>query len=446
MTLLIGPGTLLTMDAGGRVLPEGALLVAGDRIAAVDDYAILRTRHPEARHLDAGGALVLPGLTNAHTHLYGLFARGCAFPGPPTRSFRQVLERVWWRLDRGLTREAVYLSALRGLADSLRCGVTAVNDHHASPDCIPGSLDEIARAARTVGIRACLAYEVTDRNGPEGARAGVAENRRFIAAAAGDPLVTARFGLHAAFTLSDATLAACRQAAADLGPAFPGFHIHVAEGPEDPADSLLRSGVRTVHRLAGAGILGPGTFVGHGVHLDGEEVALLAATGAVLTHQPQSNMGNAVGWPRVLHMRERGVRVALGTDGYTPDMLEGLRAAATFHSHSTGTPGAGVAEFAEVLLRENPAVLTEVFGVRLGRLEPGAAADVVITGYRPPTPLTAANAAGHVYFGLAAAHVETVVVAGKVAVQGRRVAGLDEQALAQEIQHVAAAIWERLQS
>lgn len=442
MPLLIGPGLVATMGPRG-VIADGGVLVEGDHIANADDFAALRDRHPHADVLDAGGGLMIPGLTCAHTHLYGLFARGFTFPGPPPRSFRQLLEQVWWRLDRALAREAVYLSGMYSLTEHLRAGVTAVVDHHASPNDIPGSLSMLAAAACQLGIRACLCYEVTDRNGPDGAAAGIAENLRFIRESGG-PLLAAKFGLHAAFTLSDETLDACARAAQGLGDAFPGFHIHLAEGPEDPVDSLRRSGMRTVQRLGAHGILGPKTLAGHGIHLDDDEVAILAATGTVVTHQPQSNMGNAVGWPRILAMRERGVRVALGTDGYTPDMLATLRAAFTLHSHASSAPGAGVGEFTRILQEENPALLSEIFGVRLGQLVPGAAADLVITSYRPPTPLTAANLAGHVAFGLSAAHVETVLVGGRIVLRDRRVVGVDEVALAAESQRVAAAVWKEL--
>jgi putative selenium metabolism protein SsnA len=435
MKRLIGPGIVATMGPKG-VIHNGGVLVEGDRIAAVGAYNDLAERFPDAEHLDARGAVIMPGLTNAHTHLYGLFARGFAFGGAPA-SFRQILEQVWWRLDRALTREAIHLSAVCGLADHLRCGITTVVDHHASPSHIEGSLDEIADAAGRLGIRACLCYEVTDRNGPDGAAAGIAENVRFLR----EGRMPALFGLHASFTLHDETLRACRRAADDLGASF---HIHLAEGPEDPSDALIHSGQRTAHRLAKAGILRPGTFVGHGVHLDEEEIAILAYTGVTLTHQPHSNMGNAVGFPRILHMRERGVKVALGTDGYTPDMLETLRAAATLHSHSTHKPSAGVGEFAHVLLQDNPSLLSTVFGLPLGRLEPNAAADIVITDYRPPTPVTTDNFPFHLYFGISSAHVRTVLVGGRVAVLDHHLVGLDEEALARQAQHVAAQVWKQI--
>ncbi|HYG59578.1 MAG TPA: amidohydrolase family protein, partial [Symbiobacteriaceae bacterium] len=352
------------------------------------------------------------------------------------RSFRQILEQVWWKLDRGLTREAVKLSAYYALADHLRCGVTALCDHHASPGYISGSLGAIADAVDDLGIRACLSYEVTDRNGPDGAQEGIEENLRYLET--GRP---AMFGLHASFTLSDETLAACRRAAEQAGAAF---HVHLAEGPEDPADALLKTGTRTAHRLAKAGILKPGTFVGHGVHLDNEEIALLRQTGVVLTHQPQSNMGNAVGFPRVLHMRERGVKVALGTDGYTPDMLETVRAAATLHSHATATPSGGLAEFAAILLQENPAMLSSIFRTPLGRLEPSFAADLIITDYKPPTPLTTHNYPFHLLFGLNAGHIRTVLVAGRPVVQDHRLLTVDEESLAREAQAVAKEVWTRI--
>lgn len=435
MKLLIGPGIVATMGSRG-VLHDAGVLVEGDRVTVVAGYQELSELYPDAERIDARGAVIMPGLTNAHTHLYGLFARGFAFPGSP-KSFRQILEQVWWKLDKGLTREAIHLSALYGLADHLRCGVTTVVDHHASPSYIAGSLDEIAAAAERLGIRACLCYEVTDRNGDAGARQGIDENVRFLR----ERRMPALFGLHAAFTLSDETLDACLAAADEMGA---GFHVHLAEGPEDPADALLRSGQRTAHRLAKAGILRPGTFVGHGVHLDAEEIAILAYTGVVLTHQPHSNMGNAVGFPRILHMRERGVQVALGTDGYTPDMLETVRAAATLHSHSTATPSAGLAEFADVLLRENPRILSQTFGIPLGRLDPGCAADLVVTDYQPPTPVTDGNFPFHLLFGISSAHVRTVLARGRVVVCDHRIVGLDAEALSRQAQTVAAQVWKQI--
>ena len=170
---LLGPGLVLTMDQPPGVIPDGAVLVDGSRIAAVGRYGELAAAAPGAERVDAQGMLITPGLVNAHDHFYGFFARGIALEDPPPRTFRQILERLWWRLDKALTLEAVYYSALLGALDALKAGVTTVIDHHASPNAIRGSLDRIAAALRELGLRGCLAYEVSDRDGPERAREGL---------------------------------------------------------------------------------------------------------------------------------------------------------------------------------------------------------------------------------------------------------------------------------
>ncbi|MDF2631102.1 MAG: putative chlorohydrolase/aminohydrolase [Symbiobacteriaceae bacterium] len=442
MAWIIGPGTVLTQDDQWRVIRDGAVLIDGDQILAVGSFGDLLMSHPEAKLYDAGGRTIMPGLINAHAHFYGLFARGISLKDPAPATFRQVLERLWWRLDRALDHEGVRISALLGGIAALRAGCTTVIDHHASPNCIDGSLDQVAQATERLGLRACLCYEVSDRDGPEKAAAGIAENVRFarsLGARAGGagpgagpvPRLAAKFGLHAAFTLLDSTLAAARRAEADLGL---GFHIHCAEGPEDRGAPA---------RLHQAGILGPATLVAHSVHIDEADMALLAETGTTVSHQPHSNMGNAVGWSRVADMAARGVRTALGTDGYTFDMLESMRTAAALHAHETGRPGAGVAEFAKVMLRGNAALASAIFGRRVGALAPGATADIILLDYFPPTPIDAGNLPWHLQFGLSAPQVQTVWVGGRRVLEAREVPAVDEIALARRALDVAAATWER---
>lgn len=438
MSTLIGPATVVTQDAAGRILTDGGVLIEGPAIAAVGDFAALRRAHPQAEHLDARGGTLMPGLINAHAHFYGSFARGMALKDPPPQTFRQVLERLWWRLDKALDPESTYLSALLGGIAAIRSGCTTVIDHHASPRAIPGSLDRVARAAGELGLRACLCYEVSDRDGPEAARAGIAENVRFLERTGG--LIQGKFGLHAAFTLTDDTLRAAREAAAACDA---GFHIHCAEGPEDGAASRVHHGMKVVERLLSQGILGPKSIVAHCVHIDEAEMGLLAESGTTVSHQPHSNMGNAVGWSRILRLRERGVRTALGTDGYNWDMLETMHTAAVLHSHSTGVPGAGVGELATVLTQDNARLAGDIWGQPIGRLEPGAAADLIVLDYWPPTPLNAGNLPWHLQFGLAGALVRDVLVAGRVVLRDHTLPGIDEAAIARQALVAAPGVWER---
>jgi cytosine/adenosine deaminase-related metal-dependent hydrolase len=241
---------------------------------------------------------VTPGMVCSHHHLYSALARGMpAPPQQPTR-FLEILEQVWWRLDVALDEEMIRWSAMLGAMEALQCGTTAIVDHHESPSCIEGSLSVIADACAEVGVRANLAYGVTDRHGADGAARGLAENERFLRAG-GRGMV----GVHAAFTCSDETLAAAAGLAADLGV---GVHIHVAEGPDD-ADAGMR--LETLAR--------DDWWLVHCVYLDRDLPGTIA-------HNPRSNMNNSVGYARPA---ARPNRVVLGTDGIGADMLEEARLA-----------------------------------------------------------------------------------------------------------------------
>ena len=292
---LIHDARIATWGDTPRFLEGQGLLVADGLIAELGPSSDLLRRHPAVEKLDARGQLVMPGNLCAHTHFYGAFARGMAIPGRPPRDFPDILRKVWWPLDKALTLPDVRASAEVCLVDAIRHGTTTLIDHHASPNAIDGSLDQIAEAVEGSGLRAVLCYEVTDRDGPEKTRLGIEENVRFLKRVAAGPVaggrVGATFGLHASLTLSDETLDTCREAA----PEGAGFHIHVAEHEADEDDSLVRSGVRVVDRLQRHAILGPRTLVAHGVHVDAREIELLAEAGTWVSHQPRSNMNNGVG-------------------------------------------------------------------------------------------------------------------------------------------------------
>ncbi len=283
--MLIVNGTLLTFGDNPRVIHGGALRIRDGLIDAVATTPELRDRYPGEEELDAGGRVVMPGLICAHTHYYGLFSRGMAIPGEAPADFPQILERLWWRLDKALSMEDIRYSALYCLVDAIRNGTTTLIDHHASPHAIPGSLDAIAQAVLQAGVRSCLCYEVSDRDGPDLVTEGLEENARFIRQVKGQSgLLSGTFGLHASLTLSDETLARAVELARPLGA---GFHIHVAEAVADVEDALQKHGLRVVERLARRGILGPRTIAAHCVHVNEHEMDLLAETGTRVVHNPR---------------------------------------------------------------------------------------------------------------------------------------------------------------
>jgi putative selenium metabolism protein SsnA len=387
----------------------------------------------------------MPGNICAHTHFYGAFARGMAIPGAAPKDFPEILDKLWWPLDKALQPKDVYYSALVCLIDAVRHGTTTLIDHHASPNAIAGSLDEITRAVQESGLRVALCYEVTDRDGPEKAQAGIDENLRFIQRVRqtnGDSgMLGATFGLHASLTLTDETLAACRECVPD----GVGFHVHVAEHSVDEYNSLGKSGLRVVDRLHKFGILGPETIAVHCVHVDAREIALLAETGTWVSHQPRSNMNNGVGLPAVESMLRAGVRVCLGNDGFSNAMWQEWKTTYLAHKLINLDPRRMSAlDIVRMAVVNNAALAERLLpGAPLGVLQTGARADLIFVDYQPYTPLTAGNLPWHIVFGFHESMVTTTMVNGKLLMHNRQLLMLDEARIAAEARRLAPQIWER---
>ncbi len=443
--MIIHGAHLITWERPNRLLQDHAVLLRDRRIADLGPSADLLARYPEEDRLDAAGQLLMPGNICAHTHFYGAFARGMAIPGEAPNAFPAILRKLWWPLDQSLAEDDIRSSALVCLMDAIRHGTTTLIDHHASPNAVDGSLDILAEAVGEAGVRAVLCYEVTDRNGPEGARAGIRENVRFLERcrrqAVAEGRVAAMFGLHASLTLSDATLEACRQAA----PSDAGFHVHVAEHPADEEDCQARTGMRVVPRFARHGLLGEHTLAVHAVHVEPSEIELLAETRTWVTHQPRSNMNNGVGAAPVEDMLAAGVRVGLGNDGFSNAMWEEWKAAyllhKVWHRDPRRMPGGTVVEMAVY----NNAALAGLFfpGAPLGVVAPGAHADLILVDYSPPTPLTAENLPWHILFGFRDSMVTTTIAAGRVLMRDRQLMTLDEEAITRRARELAAKVWSR---
>lgn len=453
--LLLHSGRIATFaPEGPAFLADGALRVAADgTVEALGPTA--EVAPPEVREgfagevLDLAGNLVLPGLINAHTHLYSALARGMsALPGEPAADFRGVLEQVWWPLDRALDRETTYLSAVTGLLECVRAGVTTVIDHHASQGFVEGSLDALAQAADEVGVRLSTCFEVTDRDGPEVAAAGLEENARFARAVRDDPRPrggvatrAATLGLHASFTLEDPTL----ERALELldGEGLPGVHVHVAEDRADPLDAIARCGGRTVERLRRAELLRPGTICAHAIWVDDGELKILADSGAIVAINPASNMNNGVGRADVARLRQAGVRVAVGSDGMSGDVLGQLGLAFLAQRDLARDPRVGWEE-ATALLAGNRAAADVFFpGAGLGTLRVGGPADLAVLDYVPWTPLDGDNLLGHLLYGELGARVRTVVCGGRVVLRDGRFPDLDLPALSARAREGARSLWRR---
>jgi putative selenium metabolism protein SsnA len=427
VSLVLSGGTVVT-SLDPSAVARADVTVRDGRVTAVGES------EDGGDRLDCSGRVVLPGNVCAHHHLYSTLARGMPNRLEAPQSFVEVLRRLWWRLDRALDPETVYLSAWAGTAEALLAGTTTIVDHHASPNAVEGSLDRVADAVSELGARAVLCYEVSDRDGPERAAAGLEEHRRF--AKARRPRVSAMVGAHASFTLSDETLAACVEVADELDA---GIHVHVAEDAADELDAQARFGRRVVERFAEAGALSDRSVLAHCVHVDEREASLIHSTGSWVAHNARSNMNNRVGRAPVAAL---GNRLALGTDGIDGDLFAESHAA--FWRAREADPSIGP-EWALARVAASARLAGAAAGEPLlGRIEPGAPADLVVLAYDPPTPLEPASLAGHWVFGMSAGAVRDVLVGGEIVVRDGRLCDRSAASVGERCRTAAADLWSRV--
>ncbi len=441
--LLLGNGILITKDKENPFFADGAVAMNGALIEKVGTTKELKAKYPDAQFIDAKGGVILPGFINSHMHFYSTFSRGMTPPGAPSQNFDEVLERLWWRLDKALTLKDTYYSTMTALIDAIKCGCTTIIDHHASPYAVTGSLFEIAKATKEAGIRSSLCYEVSDRDGEKIADEGIRENIDFInwAEKEKDPMLSGKFGLHASFTLSDKTLGKCREA---MDGKDAGYHVHVAEGPNDEKDSAAKYGKSIVKRFDDFGITGKNSIFVHCIHINRDEVEIIKATDTAVVHNPESNMGNAVGAADVTTMIKEGVMLGLGTDGYICDMIQSYRLGNALCKHSCKHPNTGWGELPQMLFENNKTIAERCFPVKLGRIAEGCAADVIVMDYIAPTLLNENTVNAHMLFGSSGRNVVTTIANGKVLMKDRKLTTLDREAIFARARECAAEVWKRV--
>ena len=454
--LLIGNGRVITRDSDNPFIENGAVVCSGKLILEAGSFGALRAKYPDAEFIDAHGGLIMPGMINAHNHIYSAMSRGISIKGYNPKGFIDILDGMWWTLDRHLTLEATRYSAAATYIDCIKNGCTTIFDHHASFAEIPGSLFAIAEESVKYGIRSCLCYETSDRDGEEKCDQAIKENIDFIkycrelrinSAGSTDSqavnrsdLLAGMFGMHAQFTLSDSTLEKCVSEA----PSDCGFHIHVAEGIEDLHDCLHLHHKRITDRLMDFGILGPHTILGHCIYINEREMSLIRDTSTMVVHNPESNMGNAVGCPPTMKIMEKGILTGLGTDGYTNDMFESMKVANILHKHNLCDPTVAWSEVPEMLFENNALIGSRFFDTPIGKLKSGYSADIITLDYTPLTPMDENNCNGHILFGISGRYVTSTVCAGKVLMKDRIIPGLDEEEFYAHCRETSRKVWDSI--
>ena len=439
MMLVIGNGKLFTRNDEMPFVENGAVAIEGTKIAAVGETEAIKKQYGDAEFIDAKGGVIMPAFINTHEHIYSAMARGLSIKGYNPKGFLDILDGQWWTIDRHLTLEQTKYSAVETLISCIRNGVTTVFDHHASFGQIGGSLFTIADVAKELGVRACLCYEISDRDGMDKARESVMENAEFIRYALKDDtdMIAGMMGMHAQFTISDATM----ELAAANKPDEVGYHIHVAEGIEDLHDCLKKYGKRIVDRLMDFNILGEKTLLGHCIYINPHEMDLIKDTNTMVVHNPESNMGNACGCPPTMELVHRGILTGLGTDGYTHDMIESYKVANVLHKHHLCDANAAWGEVPKMLFVNNAAIASRYFKTPLGVRPEGAAGDVIVVDYNPPTQLDASNINGHILFGMTGRDVVTTVANGRVLMKDREIKVIDVEEAMAKCREESAKLW-----
>jgi len=425
--------TLVQLDP--PMVQQGNLHVADGKIVAVGDI----TPEQGDEIVDCGGAVLMPGLVNGHTHLYSALAAGMPAPPKSPTNFFEILKYVWWRLDLAHDVESIRTSGVVGALAALRCGTTTLIDHHASPNAIEGSLSDLEGGIAQVGCRGVLCYEATDRNHKNAALRGLDENERFVVLCKkrNNGRFAGMVGAHASFTLNEKSLAACVAFARELQV---GIHIHVAEDGCDEAMTQAGYGQTLFDRFKKHGLLDhPDTIFAHGTHLSDTDIQAVNERDTItMAHNTHSNMNNAVGYAPVARFNKPPM---LGTDGIGADMWREARTA-QFKSHDGNIPlpfGRPLA-----MIAESARYASKALSVELGVLKPGAEADLVLTRYTPATPLSADNLAGHMIYAMGPEFVSDVMIGGDWKLKGGEVVSCDEAEVRAKSVEVSRALHERM--
>ncbi len=441
--ILVGNGIVITQDNNNPIINNGAIVIKDNIIVEVGGYNALKSKYNNYEFVDAKGKVIMPGIINNHHHIYSAFARGMDNKEAPSNNFVEILERLWWKMDKKLTLEDTKYSAYTTYIDCIKNGVTTVFDHHASPYSITDSLFTIGDVAKELGMRTTLCYEVSDRDGVDITNEGIYENVNFIKYANKDDsdMIKGLFGLHASFTLSNNTLEKCAKEMEGLNT---GYHVHAAEGIADLHDTLKVSGKRVIERLNDYNILGNKTLAVHCIHINNSEMDLLKSTNTNVINNPESNMGNAVGCSPVLEMLNKGVTVGMGTDGYTSDMFESMKVFPIIQRHNRCHPSVAFNETFKLLFENNKIIADKYFNKEVGVLKEGAYADIIVLDYNPLTPMNANNLHGHMLFGFTGRSVITTIINGKIIMKDRELLNIDEEKIFRKSRELAQKLWEKM--
>jgi len=407
------------MDRGRRILENGYIVVGNGRIQQVGEGEPRKVT--AKRVIDARGKIVIPGLISSHSHMYGILSRGIPVSRAPS-SFRGFLEDFWWpKMENRLGKQEIEDATRMACVEMARSGTTCFADILEAPNAIPGALDVEADVIREAGLRAFLSFEASQRISESNGEGGLQENATFIRKCSQrQGIVNGMMCTHTLFTCSLPFLSRARA----LGS---GIHIHLEEGKYEAEYCKDKYGKLPVEIYEEIGFLGPDLIASQCVHTSPEEITLLARHDVKISHMPLSNCEVGGGIAPVKQFLDIGLTVSLGTDGYVTDMFEVMRSAFLIHK--------GYLQDASVLPADQVFEMATLSGAktlgisdRVGSIEAGKDADIVILDERFATPVTPNNVYTQLVTFGKGSYVNTVVIQGRIIVDNGAMVTISEDA------------------
>lgn len=433
--MLILPDWLVS-SAATLPQPGWGVRVVGGLVDAVGSHDDLRATYPTDEVVSGAGRVLLPGFVNAHVHLYGVLAHGIPLDHPPD-GFWSFLADFWWpKVEDALDHDMIRAAADWVCAEMLRSGTTTFYDILEAPHALPDALLVEKEVVEKRGLRGLLSFEATERAGPQIAERGLIENVALIEACRDSELVSGLMCFHTTFTCGESYIRRAFELAGDLGVLT---HAHCNEGVHEGAWCEAHLGMRTLEFYDRIGVTGPGFLASQCVQLSDREREIIAATGMKVSHMPLANCEVGGGIAPVPELLAAGVTVGLGSDGYVNDFYEVMRGAFLLHKARLLDPAAMPA--AKVLELATEGGATALGLDRVGRLEPGWAADLQLVDARFPTPLTAHNLLEQVVLWRNHTHVTDVMVAGHWRVRSGEVLGADLEQMRARTHEQATRLW-----
>ncbi len=432
VSLVITNGVVVTMDGARRIVSPGAVAIDGSRIVAVDAATKIAAGYRGRDTVDARGSVVMPGLINTHTHAPMVLYRGLA----DDLALMDWLQKYIFPAEAKTVSPAFVAAGTRLAAlEMIRSGTTTYADMYYFEE-------EIGRATKAAGLRGVLGetiiqFPVADAKSPA---ESLARAERFIKEFAGDPLITPAVAPHSMYTLDADSLKRCR-ALADQ------YHvpvlIHLAETQDEVKIASDQHHATPAGYLESLGFWKPGTLAAHAVWVTPEDIAILKRGGVGISHNPESNMKLASGTAPVPAMQAAGLPVGLGTDGAASnndlDMFEAMRQAAFLHKLSSKDPRAVPAGDALAMATIDAARALNMSG-RIGSLEPGKQADLIIVDMSAPRQTPMYDPVSHLVYVTRGDDVRTTIVDGRVLMRDRKVLTLNEGAVLAEARRIAGEV------